>query len=75
MFKELTFRFQPDIPVHLDRRSKQQSDNNDDDNNKREFIERFQRHKALYNLIKQKPTTRKYTHTNQWYINKQTNKE
>ena len=41
--------------------------------NNKEFIERFQRLKLLYNFIKEKKATRKYRHTNQWYINKQTN--
>ena len=41
-----------------------------DGNNNWEFIERFQRLKALYNLIKEKLGTRTYPHSNQWYINK-----
>ena len=34
----------------------------------REFIERFQSLKGLYNLIREKHGTRKYPHANQWYI-------
>ena len=34
-------------------------------NNNREFIERFQRLKALYNVIKEEHATRKCLHTNQ----------
>ena len=43
------------------------------DNNKREFIEHFLRLKALCNLLMKKCATWKYPHTNQWYINKETN--
>ena len=43
-----------------------------DGNNNGEFLERFHRLKALYNLIKEKHGTCKYPHSNQWYINKQT---
>ena len=35
--------------------------------NNREFMERFQRLKVLYNLIKEKRAMHKYPHTKQWY--------
>ena len=40
----------------------------------RAFIERFQRLKALDNLIKEKHAMRTYRHTNQWYNYKEKKK-
>ena len=67
------------LDAHLVQHTKQttplskNTHNYNSSNNNREFIERFQRLKALYDLLKQKHAMRKYPHKS--IVHKQTKKQ